>query len=392
MKNQSSLITNSFDLDNYSEPKFQFEWDFKKKNDVINAFGLSYFEEWGCWSDGHKVQFELPATIISGYQFIYLYIRPERFYSGENILHFVVKSGFFVKTYSIVETNEGSANGGSVFCIKIPINILSVNKPDKILIDISIKNPMAASIYDLNDKRKIAIGFLRLGIDNRDIERIYKENIYDKIVNINSYLNTVPHFFDSFFPVDVYIIAIVLQSIFTKFRLEFFFYCGTLLGAVRHGGLIPWDDDLDICLMESSLSNFELNVVPFLKNLGFDVFLNPPGSPWSGYRVRSRNWSIRKSAAYCDIFILSEHKGVLVESCNFFKVLPEVRDTFPTKLIKFGGFDISVPNNYDAVLELTFGAQWKDVGKVYNHNFKDFIFEGEVKGPFHPAGPFIVSK
>ena len=34
-----------------------------------------------------------------------------------------------------------------------------------------------------------------------------------------------------------------------KHNLQYFASCGTLLGAMRHGGYIPWDDDVDLMMM-----------------------------------------------------------------------------------------------------------------------------------------------
>lgn len=37
-----------------------------------------------------------------------------------------------------------------------------------------------------------------------------------------------------------------IDSIFQRHNIKYFTLAGTVLGAVRHGGFIPWDDDIDI--------------------------------------------------------------------------------------------------------------------------------------------------
>ena len=41
-------------------------------------------------------------------------------------------------------------------------------------------------------------------------------------------------------------ILITLDKVCREHNLRYYLWAGTMLGAVRHGGFIPWDDDLDV--------------------------------------------------------------------------------------------------------------------------------------------------
>ena len=47
-----------------------------------------------------------------------------------------------------------------------------------------------------------------------------------------------------------------IDKICRKYGIRWFADCGTLLGAVRHGGMIPWDDDMDICMLRKDWLRF----------------------------------------------------------------------------------------------------------------------------------------
>lgn len=61
-----------------------------------------------------------------------------------------------------------------------------------------------------------------------------------------------------------------IDRICRKHNINYFLDSGTALGAIRHGGFIPWDDDADVGMVRQEYEKF-LEVAP--RELGKDFFL-----------------------------------------------------------------------------------------------------------------------
>lgn len=48
----------------------------------------------------------------------------------------------------------------------------------------------------------------------------------------------------------------IFDAICRRHNLKYSLYAGSLLGAVRHQGFIPWDDDLDVCMPRADYEKF----------------------------------------------------------------------------------------------------------------------------------------
>ena len=66
-------------------------------------------------------------------------------------------------------------------------------------------------------------------------------------------------------------------EVFDKMDIKYFALCGTVLGAVRHHGFIPWDDDVDLGMLRHDYERFIANAHLYLpKEIEVHTWHNDP--------------------------------------------------------------------------------------------------------------------
>ncbi len=170
-----------------------------------------------------------------------------------------------------------------------------------------------------------------------------------------------------------------IHDIFMENGIEYWITGGTLLGAIRHGGIIPHDDDGDICCMLKYASKIK-KLIPIFAENGYNLTNEPDESQDRCTEVKgSCSWFITQKGdgLGVDIFMMKVNRDQKVtfadphweesenggQRCYFKK-----KQLYPLRPIRFGNFFMFAPNNSIEHLNTCYNKNWAAVSKMlYNH-------------------------
>jgi lipopolysaccharide cholinephosphotransferase len=192
------------------------------------------------------------------------------------------------------------------------------------------------------------------------------------------------------------------DKILTRHGIPYFITCGTLLGAERDGGLIPWDNDIDLGIMADDWNKIYALKAEF-EAVGLTLVDD------------DHIWRIREAAPECDgstdkpgcehltwldIFPYIKDDTAGAEPGRLVHQLPINRSRFPKEVLyesevfplvrkQFGPLMLPTPKDVTTVLNRFYGTGWRT--PIATQGQKDFLLGLANLGGRDVSGKYVAA-
>jgi lipopolysaccharide cholinephosphotransferase len=185
---------------------------------------------------------------------------------------------------------------------------------------------------------------------------------------------------------ELYRLLKFIHDEFIKKKIAYFMVGGTLLGAVRHQGLIPHDDDGDICIFRKDVPKLRKLVSAFAKKgyvleEGGGANEDDPERKLCRKKKDTCTWFIygtgnNKDTLSVDVFVMEQKRDKITYADPYWETAEsggikcyfKREHLFPLLPYRFGNFYMYGPHNSIPHLNKCYGEDWNSKSQIlYDH-------------------------